>query len=91
MAKSKKKELLFIAEGQTADGKIQSFSVYGKGSSFYVTRITDLYQHLCHPSVKDQDGVKQEITLVFHVIVTSVKYPWELHTRGAEDTDDSQS
>lgn len=77
MTKSKKKELLFIAEGQTSDDKVQLFSVYGKGNSFYISRISDGYQHLCHPSVKDQEGVKHEIELVFNVKVTGVKYPWD--------------
>lgn len=86
MAKTKTKELQFIAEGKTSDGQTQNFSVYKMGGSFYITRTPGLYKHLCHPSVKDSEGVKREIALVFNAPVTSVKYPRELHAYGSKST-----
>lgn len=90
MTKSKQRELLFVAEGQTPNGETRSFSVYKKGSVFYIVG-PNLYQHLCHSSVKDHEGIKREIALVFNVRITSVKLAWELHHHSSEGKDESQA
>ena len=73
-----KDELIFVAEGKSADGKVQEYYAYKSGGSFYI-RGPNFYRHLCHPSVKDYEGVKHEIALVFEVSVTDVKFPSDLH------------
>jgi hypothetical protein len=65
-----KKELWFIAEGE--DGS--HYWVRKKGRSIYISGPNGR-EHLCHPSVTDQDKVKSEIFLVFHTKVVNIKQP----------------
>lgn len=95
MAKSKQRTLLFEAEGQTVSGETRHFSAYEQGDAFYIVGQnipgTGLYQHLCHPSVKNHEGIKREIESVFNVKVTNVKLPWEPHSSEPHDVHGSQS
>jgi len=90
MAKRKQRKLLFEAEGQTPNGETRHFSVYEEGTALYIVG-PNLYQHLCHPSVKNHEGIKREIGLVFNVKITDVKLPWELHSHSPEGEDESQT
>lgn len=75
MAK-RKEELLFTAEGEGSDGKISLYFAYKKGSSFYIVT-SEGYRHLCHSSVRDREGIKQEISLVFQTKIVKIRLPWE--------------
>lgn len=90
MARSKQRKLLFVAEGQTSSGETKHFSVYEEGTAFYIVG-PNPYQHLCHLSVKNHEGIKREIALVFDVKVTDVKLPWELHSHASEEKGESQT
>lgn len=90
MAKRMQRKLLFEAEGQTPSGETHHFSVYEEGTALYIVG-PNLYQHLCHPSVKNHEGIKREIALVFNVKITGVKLPWELHPYNSAGEDESQT
>lgn len=72
-----KRELLFIAEGESSDGSPKSHWVYKAGRSFYVSG-PNFTEHLCHPSVTNHEAIKREIFLVYQTKVTRIKMPWEL-------------
>lgn len=88
--KSKKTELWRFVEGQKDDGKVQRFSVYKEGNSFYI-KAPNSPLYPCHPSVKNEEDVKREIALVFNVKVISAKLPRKLHKDRHEDSDRSKS
>ena len=63
--------LWFVAESEKADGKTESYYVYRKGSSIYISSPKG-HEHLCHPSVTDQDRVINEILLVYNATARRV-------------------
>ncbi|HUD41913.1 MAG TPA: hypothetical protein VMR06_07915 [Dokdonella sp.] len=76
---AKARTLLFVAEGKDLSGNPDSVWVYKQGGSYYLSSFgVSGRTHLCHPSVRDQEGIKREILLVFHFKVEKVIYPHEL-------------
>jgi hypothetical protein len=63
MARSKE-QLIGRMHGTLSDGAPIMVRVYKKGRDY---RLSGPRDHLCHPSVKDIEGVKREALLVFHL------------------------
>lgn len=91
MTKSRNKILAFVASGDALDGNPIHFSVYEFDGSFEVVRTNPIYRHLCHPTVKSYEDVKNEILLVFGAHITNVKYPFELNARTTGDNDEADA
>lgn len=69
-----RKELWLVAEAESNDKRKVTFYIYRSGNSIYISGPNG-YEHLCHPSVTDQDRVRSEILLVFHASVTRFTSP----------------
>jgi hypothetical protein len=70
------RKLLYIAEGMNTEGEPSKVWVYKEGRSYYLSGSGMLgREHLCHPSVKDRDGVRREIFLVYQVKVDRFTMP----------------
>ena len=79
---SKGRTLLFVAEGTNSQGERDSVWVYKQGSSFHLSGSgVPGFNHLCHPSVRDQEGVKREILLVYQIKVDKLIQPSDLNGR----------
>ncbi|WP_106639773.1 hypothetical protein [Allosphingosinicella vermicomposti] len=63
MARSKE-QLIGRLHGETSGGDPMMVRIYKTGRSY---RLSGARDHLCHPSVKDIEGVKREALLVFHL------------------------
>ena len=81
-----RKTFAFVAEGTAPDGSIVRHMVYRKGNSYYVSG-PNSREHLCHPSVRNDDDVKNEILLVFQTKISSTKLPWEFITPKADSNE----
>lgn len=64
LARSKEKRIGYL-QGKAADGSDAVVSVSKVGRDYRIG--CGFKDHLCHPSVRDIDGVKREALLVFHV------------------------
>jgi hypothetical protein len=58
-------QLVARAHGLNMKGETEFVSIYRKGGSWILNR--DFQRKVCHPSVRDMDGVKREIALVYHL------------------------
>lgn len=87
-----KRELWFVADGETDDGERTSVWVYRAGASIYISCST-YREHLCHPSVNSRERVLSEIYLVYKIKVISTKEPFEiareLNERSSKSPQDS--
>lgn len=80
---TKARTLLFVAEGEDSSGNLDRVWVYKKDSSYYLSGSgTSARTHLCHPSVRDHEGIKREIFLVFRLKVEKIIQPHELRRSG---------
>jgi hypothetical protein len=73
-----KQELLFVATGKTGDCEVIQVTAYREGGSYRIVGGPHFYSHLCHAIVKDFEGVKREIALVFNMHIEKIEYPTDL-------------
>lgn len=65
MARSKEQRIGYL-RGRLSDGSESVVSVSKVGSDYRIG--CGFKDHLCHPSVRDIDGVKREALLVFNML-----------------------